>query len=218
MTPSEIRLALQEVLAGGVSLNVSSLVLLICGWFLSTIIGAFAGSYFGKRGETAAIQRDLKTIKDQLSQTTAVAEEIKADISGELWLKQKSWDLKWQCYSQLAEHLGELHTLISEAIAIKNLALQPGQDPAAHTREFEARRSAARERFEKFRQYGSVARIVVPVEVRTFLTAFGEEWNSASTPEAQSDAARNAWMGITDHARVDLLKVESEMSTPRGDA
>ena len=109
--------------------------------------------------------------------------------------------------------MGELHTILSEAIGLMNVGPGADVDPAGRSRELEQRR-AATERFQKFRQFGSVARIVVPSEVRTFLTAFGDQWNSAQgNALAQGEAARNAWLGILDLARADLFGEERE--TPK---
>ena len=76
MTPNDIKLALHEVLANGVSLNATAYLVVILGWVVAGALGAFAGAFWGKRGETAAVKRDLKTIKETLAQTTGVAEAI----------------------------------------------------------------------------------------------------------------------------------------------
>jgi hypothetical protein len=121
------------------------------------------------------------------------------------WLQQRRWELKWQCYSQLAEHYGELSMLISEHIGMtKRLALA-GEDRGSLVAEENRLLAAMRERFEPTRRYGSIARIVVPPHVRTFLTNFAERWNA--TPHdnaAQGVAAWETWNGILDHARADL--------------
>jgi len=167
-------------------------------------LGAYLGAYLREKGKNLATREDLNRI-------VMTTEEIKAQISGEWWIKQKRFETKLQCYLQLVEHLGELHTLISEAIALTRGPLA-GQDPEAHSLEIERRRAAITERFEKFRQYGSIARIVAPAEVRTFLTAFGDEWNrSGGSAVAQGTAARNAWLGILDLARADLFGDEREI-------
>ena len=101
MTPSDVKAALNEVLNNGVSLNTTAYLAIVLGWIVAGALGAYLGSFFGKRGETAAIKRDLETIKDSLRQTTTVTEEIKADISGSLWLRQKQFDLKLECYAQI---------------------------------------------------------------------------------------------------------------------
>ena len=56
--------------------------MLIVGWVVATALGAFLGSFFAKRGETAALKRDLETIRTTLAQTTRVSEDIKAEVAG----------------------------------------------------------------------------------------------------------------------------------------
>ncbi|MBF8262107.1 MAG: hypothetical protein HW376_1636 [candidate division NC10 bacterium] len=82
-------------------------------------IGAYIGAYLREKGKNLATHEDIDRIVVQLRKTTEAAEDIKAQISGELWVKQRRWDAKWQCYSQIVENLGEVHTLIWEAIEIR---------------------------------------------------------------------------------------------------
>jgi hypothetical protein len=206
--PEEVKLVLLEVLGGGVFLNTTAFAIFVCGSLISVALVAGAIGFFGKRGETAAMKRDIKTIKDNLAQTTAVTEEIKAAISGALWLKQKRMDLKWQCYAEIVENLGELHTLVGESIALESL------DPEASKQ----RLSEASEALRKARRAGSKARLAVPAEVRTALTSFGDKWNAARTPMEQGTVARNAWMEISDIARHDLFDEPRESPTVKGSA
>jgi hypothetical protein len=88
-----------------------------------------AGSYLLEKGKNLATLEDLNRI-------VATTEEIKAQDSGEWWIKQKRWETKFQCYSQVVEHLGELHTILSEAIGLMNVGPGADVDPAgvAHAR------------------------------------------------------------------------------------
>jgi len=122
------------------------------------------------------------------------------------WFQQKRWEWKWQCYSQLAEHYGELHTLLLESTAMAH-AIDAAQSTEREklTAERDRRLAAIRDRFELARRWGSIARIVVPPDTRTFITRFGDRWNAADgNSMGQSTAAREAWLGILDHAREDL--------------
>lgn len=205
MTPNDVKLALQEVLGGGVYLDTSAFVIFVCASFLAVALAAAAGTYFGKRGETAAVKRDLDTIKDNLRHTTQATEEIKAEITGTLWLRQKRFDLKWQCYSELVQGLGEVHTIISELIALE----AGGPDPAG---QIAIKKRMLDEALMKSRQFGSIARIAVAPNVRTVLTRFGDAWNAAATPNEQGIAARWGWLVVTDIARNDLFGEPREMS------
>lgn len=62
--------------------------------FVAPAIGAWIGGHFKKRGETAAIRRDLDEIKDQLAATTRVTEDIKAKISFDDWWKKETLTIR----------------------------------------------------------------------------------------------------------------------------
>ena len=206
MTPNEVKLALLEVLGGGVYLNTFAFVIYILGSLVAIALVARAAAFFGKRGETAAMKRDIETIKANLAQTTAVAEEIKAAVSGEMWLRQKRWEAKWECYSDIIENLGELHALLEEAILLH----AKGQIEA-----FDQKRTATGLAFEKIRRSASRVRLAVSAEVRTALSTFGANWNVATNMniQEQNKIARDAWMEMADIARHDLFGEPREMST-----
>jgi len=122
------------------------------------------------------------------------------------WIRQRRWDLKWECYSKVAEHLGELEALTDEVIDIANLTREArSEEREAYERILRPRIERANQQFESYRRYASMARIVVPPQVRTFLTGFGDRWKAArADPEPMLRAVHDAWMGILDHARVDV--------------
>lgn len=205
MTPNDVKIVLQEVLGTGVFLNTSAFVILVCGSFLATAAAAGAGAFFSKRGETAAVRRDLDTIKETLRQTTAATEEIKAEISGAVWLKQKRFDLKWECYAEMVRNLGEIQSTLDEAIDLDHGS--PGYAQARHEKV-----RAVADAMLKFRQFGSVARISVAPSVRTVISRFGDVWNNSADERDLHVVARWGWLVITDIARNDLFGEAREMS------
>jgi hypothetical protein len=166
-------------------------------------IGAYIGAYLREKGRNLATHEDIDRIVAQLRKTTEATEDIKAQISGELWVKQRRWDVKWDCYAEIVENLGELHTLISEVIALQNRG--PGQDAAAVEREVADGLSRAEAAMQKARRSGSKARLAVAPKVRTFLTTFGDKWNAARGPVEQGTIARDAGIEIADIGRNDLF-------------
>jgi hypothetical protein len=117
MNPAEMKVALQEVLAAGISLNTASYIALGCLWFFGTIIGTVisgsVGAFFQKRGETAAVKADLETIKEQIRQTTEAAEKIRSEIGQHSAIAEQRWKLKLECYSGIVEAFAELAKLLS---------------------------------------------------------------------------------------------------------
>jgi len=127
----------------------------------------------------------LDTIKHNLSEITLTTETIKTQVSGEAWMKQRRAEIKWECYSKLAEDLGELATLLQEVRFIRRRGPVPGFDQAALDNKIALNQAAADAAMERHRRYASIARIVVPPEVRTFLSTFADEWNRTVLLEDQ---------------------------------
>lgn len=77
--------------------------LLLCIAVAGPAFTAYLGAYFRKRADTAAIQADLGRIKDQLRQTTTVAEQVKAAVGFQDWHERESLALRRQKLEELAE-------------------------------------------------------------------------------------------------------------------
>jgi hypothetical protein len=132
--------------------------------------------------------------------TTVITKWLEGRSERKRWIRDKKWD----CYVELVRGLGELHTLISEMLAL---------DPS--TPEFADKQTRANEAFVKVRQFGSVARLAVAASVRKVLTRFGDEWARASAGHdglQQGIAARWGWLVIQDIGRNDLFGEPREMS------
>jgi hypothetical protein len=73
--------------------------------------GAYLGSYLREKGRNLATREDV----DRLVRAT---EEIKSQISGELWVRQRVWDFKKDIYQRLLEQLGDIRdaAFIAETI------------------------------------------------------------------------------------------------------
>jgi hypothetical protein len=56
--------------------------------------GAFLGFYLKKKGENLATHEDIDRLNDQVRVVTTTTKEIEAKISGDLWDRQKQWELK----------------------------------------------------------------------------------------------------------------------------
>jgi hypothetical protein len=68
------------------------------GWALTSIGGAFVGSYLGaymkKKGQDRAIKEGFDEVLRQARETTAATKGIEAKISDNVWDRQKRWELK----------------------------------------------------------------------------------------------------------------------------
>jgi len=67
-------------------------------WALSVIVALFIGgflkSYLSKKGENLATHEDINRLVEQVRAVTQTTKEIESKISGELWDRQKRWELR----------------------------------------------------------------------------------------------------------------------------
>jgi hypothetical protein len=64
---------------------------------IGALLGFFGGyfkAYSAKKGENRAMQEDIHKLVDQVSAVTTATKEIESKISGDLWDRQKQWELK----------------------------------------------------------------------------------------------------------------------------
>ena len=72
-------------------------------------VAAYLGAYLREKGKNLATREDI----DRLTHTT---EEIKAKISGDLWLDQNRWTFRAEIYKELLESLGDLASAIRQTM------------------------------------------------------------------------------------------------------
>jgi hypothetical protein len=81
-------------------------------WLLSVIcalfIGGFLKSYMLKKGENLATHEDIEKLVDQVRAVTTATKEIEAKISGEVWDRQKRWELKRDVLLQAARRMADI--------------------------------------------------------------------------------------------------------------
>src|ERR1700733_13386684 len=65
---------------------------------LASLVGGFFGSflagYLKKKGENLATHEDIQNLVEQVQAVTTATQEIESRISGELWDRQKKWELR----------------------------------------------------------------------------------------------------------------------------
>jgi hypothetical protein len=76
--------------------------------FVTAAGGAYLGSYFKKKGENLATHEDINKLVDQVRAVTTTTKEIEAKISGDLWDRQKQWELKRDILFDAAKRLSEV--------------------------------------------------------------------------------------------------------------
>ncbi len=219
MTPDEIKLALHEVLATGVSLNVSAYIALFLGWLVGGALGAFSGAFFTRRGETAAVKRDLETIKDNLRQTSSATEAIKAEITGDLWERQNRWSFKKDLYIRLLVGLGEAASAVRQLIYLDERLKDPShQHLIEKTKQFMDKYFSELQRsMVEIRQAAFVAPLVCTEATERALGKLLESWLRAEATRGSRDylegcrtALSEAIESVTHAASEDLRLTPSE--------
>ena len=76
-------------------------VVIIVASLAGSALGVYIMSFFSKRGEIAAVRKDLDKI-------TKIQEEIKAEISTRAWIEQNWWGLKRDTYWKLTQALNAM--------------------------------------------------------------------------------------------------------------
>lgn len=91
--------------------------LLLVGGF----IGFYLKSYLKVKAENRATHEDLKKLIEQTAALTQTTRDIEAKISGELWDKQKRWELKRDVLCQAVRELTQLEAALQNLDAVFSL-------------------------------------------------------------------------------------------------
>ena len=78
---------------------------------VALFVGGFAKSYMSKKGENAALREDVA----ELTRTT---KKIEAEISGDMWDRQKRWELKRDLLSDLTKKTAGLSDALTRLHAV----------------------------------------------------------------------------------------------------
>ena len=81
---------------------------LIGGWF-----GGFFGAYMKKKGENLATHEDINKVVDQVKAVTQATKTIENKLSGELWDKQKQWEMKKEVLFEMTRRVADVDNTLS---------------------------------------------------------------------------------------------------------
>lgn len=98
-------------------------------WSLAVLIGAFLGyltGYMKKKGENLATHEDINKLVDQVHVVTTTTKQIEAQISGDLWDRQKRWELRRDALFELTKRLGSLKDSLATLISAHQTDLKNG--------------------------------------------------------------------------------------------
>jgi hypothetical protein len=88
---------------------------------LAGIAGAFFGwflkPYLGKKGQDLATQEDMDKVLSELRAVTKTTKEIDAKISGDVWDRQKRWELKRDVLFEAVKKGAAVHQALMKVYA-----------------------------------------------------------------------------------------------------
>jgi hypothetical protein len=171
-------------------------VLLLVSWGLSAYLGAYLGqkgrhhamkedlkeilnqtqseAEAKKRGETEAIQRDLRVILDHLKQTTTLTKQIEADIGHRAWDLQMRVNLKRDLYVRLIETVAEKIRTLNKIVYFETLLRDTPSDSGTMDARAKNHRSTCEANdslTEKMQAAAAVGCVVLPDDTGAILVA-----------------------------------------------
>jgi hypothetical protein len=182
-------------------------------------LAAYGGSYLQAKGHRRAIEETLDEIERR-------AEEMKAEVSGGLWLRQKRWNLRRQLYSQLLTALDEVdYALGIMVVADQQARIRAEVQDEAGFNEYRASVAAAQRRttkaFRKVANAKALAGVLLPPDAIDILEGLENEWHAAEGKGAGPRGLGEMWSllalsadrarrRLTDIARKDLVATDPD--------
>jgi hypothetical protein len=81
-------------------------------WALGTAvfsgIGAYVGAYLKEKNKTLASEEDLAKVLNEVRAIAITTKKMEAEISSEMWVRQKRWELKREILLQATRRLRDL--------------------------------------------------------------------------------------------------------------
>jgi hypothetical protein len=99
------------------TMDLQSLIQSLLTIALGGIAGYLAG-YSKKKGENLATKEDMKDVLEQVSAVTATTKKIEAEISSDVWDRQKRWELKRDILLQAARRMSDTQKAVLKLEAI----------------------------------------------------------------------------------------------------
>jgi len=105
----------------------------VLGGFFGATLGALLTGYFSEKGKQIATKKDIEDVLSELRKVTTETESIKAQISGNVWLRQTVWTQKRESYASLLRSLEILQKTATEFAGAFAIFEQHIQEPESET-------------------------------------------------------------------------------------
>jgi len=173
-------------------------------------IGAYVGSYLREKGRNLATREDMDNIVVQLRKTTEATEDIKAQISGDLWLRQNRWHFKKDLYARLLENLDTAHRALDNLLDAE--MNHPPAESEARKGWLASQREKSSEALEDVHRATAVAMVMLNSEAVSSLSRLEDELGKAAQGadslfellDAQVATVKEAFDALKIAAKADL--------------
>jgi len=88
-------------------------------------VGIYLSSYLKKKAEHLATREDFKELRAQTAALTQTTKEIEAAISGDLWDRQKRWELKRDIVFETTKAMTKVAHTVGSLNAVYNIKHNP---------------------------------------------------------------------------------------------
>lgn len=175
-----------------ISLTVLSISIIVWLWSTKGAVIAFLKGYGEEKGKNRAIQEELENVVKQMSAITKATEDIKAQISDDVWIRQRRWEMKRDV---LFETANKLSAVLKAFIHLRSVSIIAGEASPSET--IESKRQDALEAWENAASSldGSMVHLSiacsaqVDLAIREFfleMRGFTVEWRECRTADRSS--------------------------------
>jgi hypothetical protein len=222
MTPDQMRAIVEEAIG---KYGLPRWYVMVASLVVVTAVSIFAWwlrSYMQSTGERFARTEGLKAILREVRHTTQTAEEVKATISNDLWLKQKRWDLRRDVYAQLLEAFESLAQslpimMAADVAARTQIEARDVEGATFHKQRYQMARERAIEALRNARRAHALGSVFLTAEARAIVDDLATAWTAALEGSSQgalgafselSEIIDRAQKTLTAAARIDLIEGE----------
>lgn len=85
--------------------------------FVTSGLGVFLGAYLKEWGKNYASKENFEELKNQLTKTTELVEEVKSTVSERLWISQQVWVKKQESYESIFDLLFHVKKYVSHQVS-----------------------------------------------------------------------------------------------------
>ena len=102
------------------TLLITAAICNVLSFLLGVVLTPYLRGYSAKKGENLATHEDIDKLVDQVSVVTQTTKEIESKISGELWDKQKHWEMKRDVIFEMSKKMSAVDDALASMYSTHN--------------------------------------------------------------------------------------------------